>query len=141
MLSVSDEKELGVSDESELSVSHIPGIPAEDTVFCNSIGATDFFSAPDIDSREVLGAPDPLIQSDDSQQNCITEEKSAKPEAHFTITSRNIRNLLIHRQDVCDCEDNVQVLQECDLLEHQQSTNGQRGTESGTMAETLWQRS
>jgi len=28
---------------------------------------------------------------------------------------------LVHRQDVCDNKSNIQVLQECDLLEHQQS--------------------
>jgi len=116
---VSDDIVYCFSDDSVLGMSDVPDILAEDPVLNNPNGATDFFSAPHIDSREVLGAPDPLIHS---QQSCITEDQSAKPNAHFTITSRNIRNLLIHRQDVCDCEDNVQVLQECDLLEHQQST-------------------
>jgi len=85
------------------------------------VGPLTFSALQTVSVGRYLGAR-PLIQSDDSHQNCTTEEKSAKPDAHFTITSRNICNLLIHRQDVCDCEDNVQVLQECDLLEHRQST-------------------
>ena len=46
----------------------------------------------------------------------VAGDKASK----FVIVSRNIHNLLTHRHDAMDCQADMQVLQECDLMEHQQ---------------------
>ena len=123
-------------------------IVSEDPVLCSS-GSADANV-----SREILGAPDPLIQASSHAEilpQLVTDESHIdgtnvsreilgapgpliQAADTFTITSRNIRNLLIHRQDVFDCTANIQVLQECDLLEHQQSIV------NDTLAQLPWQR-
>jgi len=140
-------------DESSIAVVSVAddSLVDGDPAFFTASRATDFFSAPHIVSREILGELGPLINTvqdivaenpvlsvgivvaptgvdDDAEvfnmmQECIkarVPSPSERDKDKFSIVSRNIRNLLTHRHDAMDCQANMQVLQECDLMEHQQ---------------------
>jgi endonuclease/exonuclease/phosphatase family metal-dependent hydrolase len=154
-----DIRTTGVVSQSNVNMQNVSRhiIADPDHIVCSSSGATDFFSAPHIVSREIFGELGPLIniihdisapdciaaedtvlstggahinQDDanedevmDIMQKCVearTQLANSDKDCKFTIVSRNIRNLLTHRHDAMDCQADMQVLQECDLMEHQQ---------------------